>query len=226
MFVLTRHSPRIRCSSSIPSLTRGLRRQPKKGVLVRLLEDIPSVGKSGSVHEVPRQVMRSWYFPEQRAEYVLRPMGGFRPGDLRAEEEVVEEEAPPPAPIPDAPAPLPALNLAPYLQQLSTLPPLTFTRRPISSTSPQIFGSVTASNVLQRLSEEFGITLDAGSVSVHMSGRHVELNRVKGLGEAVARIGIAGAGEAEVRVIVVSSDAKDVSPHVGKAEQPEKVAAT
>ncbi|KZO96379.1 hypothetical protein CALVIDRAFT_537155 [Calocera viscosa TUFC12733] len=231
MFLLARHPLLSHRCPSLPLLTRlaSKNAKPKKGVLIRLLQDIPTVGRAGAVLRVPRQIMRAWYFPEQRAEYVIRPMGGFLPGDLlsQAEEEVVVVVQETPLPTPLAEAALRAPSLSYLLPVLQALPALTFPRRPIAPSSPQIFGSVTASHVLARLSEEFGVSLDASQCVVRLQGQFVEFNRVKGIGEATARIVLSGVGEVELRLHVVP-ESDEVAGKVQEApaeEKPEKAEA-
>ncbi|EJU02618.1 hypothetical protein DACRYDRAFT_106685 [Dacryopinax primogenitus] len=205
MFILARQPARL--ERSIPLLARGTRhRRPKKGVLIRLLEDIPAVGRAGAVLEVPRQMMRAWYFPEHRAEYVVRPRGGFRGEDFAAavavEEVVAEPIAQTTTSAPQAP------SLALLLPVLQSLPPILFSRRPITPTSQQIYGSVTASNILSRLSADFNLPLptDPSLCTVDLVGEAVDGGRVKRLGNASARVVLHGVGEAEVRIRVVDME--------------------
>ncbi|KZT62599.1 hypothetical protein CALCODRAFT_478904 [Calocera cornea HHB12733] len=208
-----------------PPLTRALYRRgrntkSKHGVLVRLLQDVPTLGKRGAVLEVPRQEMRAWYFPQQRAEYVLRPMGGFRLGDLVSTGvRVPGALAEPPLPTPLAEAALRTPSLSPLLPVLQALPPLTFTRRPISPSSPELFGSVTASHILALLAAEHGVRLDPGQCTVRLEGDAVVMNRVKALGHATATVVLQGVGQAELRIVVVPPDEGDVVEVIREEEE-------
>ncbi|ORY82305.1 hypothetical protein BCR35DRAFT_303679 [Leucosporidium creatinivorum] len=181
------------------------RRSAHKLVEIELLSDVPSLGRRGERLPVSPGRARNQLIPQGLGLYVVAGRGVSPLRDMQRREEqqrargvlgavgaskVVDGIAS----SAEAAAAESLSHDSSLLTALQLLPqPLTFTRLTTATTNADLFGSVSASDVLTEL-KEFGIRVEEGNAAFGEK-EGVEKGRVKSLGDFVFNVQLKALGE-------------------------------
>ncbi|KAI8990843.1 hypothetical protein BDF20DRAFT_841160 [Mycotypha africana] len=180
---------------SNPSLHIAKRQAHKKAsIQVRLNDYVEGIGIKGEIVTIRPGMMRNLLYPNGKASYIVK---GDTSSNVSLENEsVTKAEA-----EEDMNAKLRRMMKASaeveeITNKLNTIQEVVFTRAVVPN-SVHTFGSVTAEDLVSKLKEQFGLTIDRSSIDFKSEG-----GRIKSLGKHKVSVQVTGGQMIDISVIV------------------------